>query len=43
MIEDMQVRNLAVNTQNTYVLQASMFAHHFDKSPEVLGLDKIRS
>jgi uncharacterized protein len=30
MIEDMQIRNLAVHTQNTYVLQVSMFARHFD-------------
>jgi len=32
MIEDMQIRNLTVHTQNTYVLQVSMFAHHFSKS-----------
>jgi integrase/recombinase XerD len=43
MIEDMQIRNLAVNTQNSYVLQVSMFARHFNKSPEVLGLEEIRS
>jgi len=34
MIEDMQIRNLAVHTQNTYVLQVSMFARHFGNSPE---------
>jgi integrase/recombinase XerD len=43
MIEDMQVRNFAVNTQNTYVLQVAMFAHHFSKSPEILGPEEIRS
>ena len=32
MIEDMQIRNLAVDTQNSYVLQVSMFARHFGKS-----------
>ena len=32
MIEDMQIRNLAVHTQKTYVLQVSMFARHFSKS-----------
>ena len=37
MIEDMQIRNLAVHSQNTYVLQVSMFARHFGKSPEMLG------
>jgi integrase/recombinase XerD len=33
MIEDMQIPNLAVHTQNTYVLQVSMFARHFSRSP----------
>ena len=31
MIEDMQIRNLAIHTQNSYVLQVSMFARHFGK------------
>jgi integrase/recombinase XerD len=43
MIEDMQIRNLAVHTQNTYVLQVSMFARHFSKSPERLGPEEIRT
>jgi integrase/recombinase XerD len=43
MIEDMQIRNLAVDTQNTYVLQVSMFARHFGKSPEMLGPEEIRA
>jgi integrase/recombinase XerD len=43
MIEDMQIRNLAVDTQNTYVLQVSMFARHFGKSPEILGPEEIRA
>jgi hypothetical protein len=43
MIEDMQIRNLAVHTQNTYVLQVSMFARHFGKSPEILGPEEIRT
>jgi integrase/recombinase XerD len=43
MIEDMQIRNLAVQTQNTYVLQVSMFARHFSRSPEVLGPEEIRT
>jgi integrase/recombinase XerD len=42
MTEDMQVRNLALNTQTTYVQQVSRFARHFDKSPELLGPDDIR-
>jgi site-specific recombinase XerD len=43
MIEDMQIRNLAVHTQNTYVIQVSMFARHFSRSPEVLGPEEIRT
>lgn len=43
MTEDMQVRNLALNTQSTYVQQVSLFARHFDKSPEQLGPEDIRS
>jgi integrase/recombinase XerD len=43
MIEDMQIRNLTVHTQNTYVLQVSMFARHFSRSPEVLGPEEIRT
>lgn len=41
MIEDMQIRNLAVHIQNTYVLQISMFARHFSKSPEMPGSEEI--
>ena len=37
MTEDMQVRNLALNTQTSYLQQVSLFARHFDKSPELLG------
>jgi site-specific recombinase XerD len=43
MTEDMQVRNLALNTQTSYVQQVSLFARHFDKSPELLGPDDIRA
>jgi integrase/recombinase XerD len=39
MIEDMQVRNLSVNTQDSYIQQVSRFARHFHKSPELLGAD----
>lgn len=41
-VEDMVVRNLAPTTQASYVQQVSMFARHFGKSPELLGLDEIR-
>jgi integrase/recombinase XerD len=43
MIEDMQVRNLSSQTQATYVQQVSLFARHFNKSPEILGPEEIRS
>lgn len=37
MIEDMQIRNLAVNTQRAYCGYVSLFAQHFHKSPDRLG------
>jgi site-specific recombinase XerD len=43
MTEDMQIRNLAVHTQNTYLLQVALFARYFNKSPELLGLEQIRT
>ena len=43
MTEDMQVRNLAPNTQDSYVRQVSQFARYFNKSPDVLGPEDIRS
>src|SRR5580693_9744741 len=43
MIEDMQIRNLAVNTQESYTQQVSRFARHFNKSPELLGPEEIRA
>ena len=42
MIEDMQIRNLSVHTQTSYVQQVSLFARHFNKSPELLGPEEIR-
>jgi integrase/recombinase XerD len=43
MTEDMRVRNLAENTQMSYVQQVSLFARHFNKSPEQLGPEDIRT
>ena len=34
MLGDMQIRNLAVNTQESYVQQVSLFARYFNQSPE---------
>jgi integrase/recombinase XerD len=43
MLEDMKIRNLALNTQDSYLLQVSQFARHFGKSPELLGPEDIRA
>jgi len=43
MTEDMQVRNLALNTQVSYVREVSLFARYFHKSPELLGPEDIRA
>src|SRR6202171_4944849 len=43
MTEDMQVRNLSLQTQTSYVQQVSLFARHFNKSPELLGPEDIRT
>ena len=43
MTEDMQVRNLALNTQTSYVQQVSLFARYFNKPPEQLGPEDIRT
>ena len=43
MLQDMGIRNLAVNTQLAYVQQISAFARHFDRSPEALGTEEVRA
>src|ERR1700736_3351208 len=43
MTEDMQVRSLSPQTQATYVQQVSLFARYFNRSPELLGPEEIRS
>ncbi len=42
MLEDMQIRNLASSTQETYVRQVARFARHFSKCPSELGPEEIR-
>lgn len=42
-LEDMQIRNLAMNTQRSYVEQVSRFARHFGQSPLALGPEEIRA
>jgi hypothetical protein len=43
MIEDMQMRNLSPRTQETYLLQVSLFARYFHRSPALLGPEEIRA
>jgi integrase/recombinase XerD len=43
MTEDMQVRNLSPQTQSAYIMQVSLFARHFNKSPAILGPEDIRA
>jgi site-specific recombinase XerD len=43
MLSDMQIRNLALNTQQSYLLQVAAFARHFTRSPEDLGPEEIRN
>ncbi len=43
MIEDMQIRNLAPTTIDSYVRQVAQYAKHFGRSPEELGLEEIRA
>ena len=43
MLEDMQVRNLAPRTQQTYTEQVARFARHFGRSPALLGPAEIRA
>ena len=43
MIEVMRVRNLAPKTQISYSQQITAFARHFQRSPERLGPEEIRT
>lgn len=43
MLEDMRIRNLAENTQLSYVRQVACFATHFHRSPEALGAEEVRA
>jgi integrase/recombinase XerD len=43
MIEDMQLRNFSIHTQKAYALHVAAFARHFERSPDRLGPDEIRT
>ena len=42
MVEDMQLRNLALVTQRNYIAHVAAFAKFFGKSPEVLDQEAVR-
>jgi hypothetical protein len=41
MLGDMQILNLAANTQESYVQQVALFARYFNRSPERLGRSRF--
>lgn len=43
MLEDMGIRNLAENTQLSYLQQVTLYAKHFHRSPEELGPEQVRA
>ena len=43
MLEDMRVRRLSPFTQRTYVETVARFARYFDRSPDQLGPEQIRT
>jgi len=42
MAQDMQIRNFAANTINSYTWHVDKFCSHFGKPPEELGPEQIR-
>ena len=43
MLEDMAIRNLAENTQPSYIQQIILYAKYFHRAPEDLGPEEIRA
>jgi len=43
MLEDMAIRDLAENTQSSYLQQIIAYARHFHRAPEDLGPEEIRA
>jgi site-specific recombinase XerD len=42
MIEDMKIRNLSPETQQSYVRAVAKFSRYFGQSPDRLGLEEVR-
>lgn len=43
MLDDMRMRNMSKHTQDNYIRAVAAFAKHFNKSPEHLGREHVRS
>lgn len=43
MVDDMRLRNLAENTQHSYLERVSMFLRYLGRSPEMIGVEDIRT
>ena len=43
MVEDLRLRNRSARTIETYVDAVARFARHFGRSPEVLGMEEVRT
>jgi len=43
MLEDMGIRNLAENTQSAYLQQIAAYSRYFNRSPDQLGPEEIRT
>ena len=43
MLEDMSIRNLAENTQSAYLQQIAAYSRYFNRSPDQLGPEEIRT
>ncbi len=43
MLDDMRIRNLAAETQTSYLRQVARFARYYGQPPELLGPEDIRT
>jgi site-specific recombinase XerD len=43
MLEDLEIRGRAKNTQKSYIQHIARFAKHFQKSPDLLGPEEVRA
>ncbi len=43
MLQDLRVRALSSSTQRCYLRQVAAFAHHFGRSPDLLGPEEVRT